>query len=881
MHTTSGSRAPDLKSGRHGFESRQAYDSYAEYVGTEGLQAARHSLRLETAAAATAVVVALLQDLLSYERGATDVPDLPNDLRARRVRAIGAALTSMEPSSAGESVPDTRLIAQAVHLAGGPITSEHDEVLFVRILQVFEVVFGTVVDLCLEARRQIEVVDPKAGAGSLASAADLMHRAFGALRVLATIRKESFGVIRQRTSAASGLQSVSFKRVELICAAQSKERLLSAGYTDPVIAALARADEPTIESVIRRRRAIGDRRLVASLRALDREWLRWKRAHWSTAARVIGEQPGTGGTEGATYLRAHVPTPLFPILHRPMSGAPVYSIDLDRRSPAASLDRLVASTVSEALGIEVADEQVEQCSRPRVGDHVVDVDAPDKVLCVQAAAAIAHSAVVAAATAVPPRVYVTLELEALRRTVINDILGCPPGYGTSPSRTAAPLQIQFSCPNLNKALHLGHLRNNAIGMALANIAEDSGFQVSRVDQPSNRGRHIAKAYFALERWNAGTTPASQDQKPDHFVGDLYAEFATRNQPAGMDGRGPLDDDLDALIELIDGGDTRAGTGIDRLTRWAYAGIASTYQRIGSRFDAVCPEGETVQLAIARIHEQLGDACWQRPDGSVYVDLSRYGLRPVTILRRGGGPLLHAQFLGACLRRREVDGGAPLLFVMGNEYKDTVPELLALVQEFGLGDLAQRFEPVYHGMVRHQDRKFSSREDAIRADDLLDSVSSRLSSPAMRDSGGPRYEADRADRLGVALVKLHLLRVQRAKDIRWDEEELWSTSLPRLRALVKVLATPARARWEQPATEQAQTHQRALLLALNRLPQVLAEGLHRRDPAVLIRHLDLIVHRLQSCARDETLDPELDSATRVVINRCLKLAGISLPAFEPI
>lgn len=817
---------------------------------------------------------------LEHEEGRTGLDQSPNSsLAARRKQAIIAARGAFKPLTSEFEAPSpaaATLVADAL----APLTSVHDEMLFIRVLQVFETVFSGAHAQLRRSRDDLAVGEFDAAAAHLQDAAQLLAASFPTFRVLATIQPHSFAVIRGQTAGASGLQSTSFKRIELIAAAPSPERLGSEGFAAPEVAAVVGTDEPTIEAVVRRRAAMRNRAVLYGLRAVDREWLRWKRTHWATATRVIGRVPGTGGTAGSDYLRAHMLTPLFPMLHRPGGVVATFEIPLSTTSASGPAERHLAETVTGALGRTAS---VKPCGRRAIADFVIEIEGleRDQGACSAAAKAVSSISDIELATAVPPRVYASLRLEALRAVVLGEQLSDehPLLKGSSPRRKR--VQVQFSCPNLNKALHLGHLRTNAIGVALANIAVASGYDVIRVDQPSSRGRHIVKAIFVYLGRGGTDSPEAAALKPDHFVGSLYAEFARRNGTSAPGERGPLDDELDALVQRLDAGDPELEAVAERLTRWAYDGITSTYARIGTRFDAVFPEGESVALARACIEGHIGDGAWRRPDGSVYVDLGRYGLRPVTIVRRHGGALLHTQFLGACIRRAQLDADSPLLFVMGQEYKDTVPELLGVLQELGHADFARRFEAVYHGMVRSPVGRLSSRRDALVVDDVLDSVVDRLHGRWARELGRPLdwHEADVCERISVALVKLHFLRPRRIRDVVWDEAELWNRTAPLLGSILATVASGASGAAAHAPTDGPEAERvRALLLSLDLFRRAVGIALDRRDPAELVRLVERIVGDASACQRVGALDTELSSGAALVVGRLLDLLGIHVPPF---
>lgn len=493
---------------------------------------------------------------------------------------------------------------------------------------------------------------------------------------------------------------------------------------------------------------------------------------------------------------------------------------------------------------------VQACDKRAIGDYKVGVGM-DKAACAALAERLLRLPEVERAVPVPPNVYITPALDALRASVVDGILDSRTTYGCSNRGVGQTVQVQFSCPNLNKALHLGHLRTNLMGMALAHVLAATGWHVIRSDQPSDWGRHIAKAVLGCQRtgWAEG--------KPDHVVQRFYASFR------------PGEDD-DALAEVVAGleaGDPALLAMNRAVTEAAFTGIRQTYARLGTAFDVTLREGDTIPLAKELIASQLGRACHRREDGSVYVDITDDGEHPATLLRADGSPLLHAYYLGASARRNQLAPGARFLFLMGREYADTFPDLVEVVRRFGMTDLADDTEAVYHGMVSVGTRKMSSRGgDAVDVDGLLDAVAARLRSSWSSDP----FEDEVCEQLAVALVKYHFLRVPRMRDLVWDEGELWSKTLPRFALLVRTLSGPSDAFGSGSKGDDL----RSLLLLLDSLPEAVEETVTRRDPSHLVRLADAVCDQ----ARSVTPPAEVHEAVVVVLRRTLALLNVDLPPY---
>ena len=869
---------------------------YATYVGT-GILSDLVEVTADERESRGELIGILLAQLLMFEVegfgltvGAREQPP-PTDLTQQRTRLISAGLRAwarqeckdldgVELAAAvlDDCPPDLRLAVDCVLL---PITKVHDEVLFIRVLQVFEVVFLQMYALLASGRDRMAAGDLVGAADHFSQGADVLDKAFPVFRVLATMRPESFAVIRTKTTGASGLQSEAFKRIELLGGTPTLARADSEAFTSDEVAQHLGREQPSIETVLgRSRTARTDPRVLAGLEAVNRSWLRWKRSHWAVASHVIGASPGTGGTSGVSYLLEYVLDPLVRGL--PHSRADGHSrISLGTRIPVSPMVEYLRRDLARSIEREVA---VIHAPRRRLGDFKVDVrtiiEGPaeaDRDVCSAVADDLTSRGEIDRAVPVPPNVYVTPRLEVLAHVVTAEIADAGQAYARGKPIDTAVVQVQYACPNLNKGLHVGHLRNAFLGAALANIVEAAGHRVIRVDQPSNRGKHIAKAVLAYQLWGDESTPASTAERPDQFVQRFYAQFASH---AADGDDAALTEQLDRTLDRLEVGDPEVVQIADRLTAWAYEGIQQTYGRIGIRFDAVFAEGDTLDLAEDVI---LGsqDVALRRPDQSVYVDLSDRGLREITLLRQDGSPLLHAQFLGACLRRQQLDPDTTLLFVMGEEYRHTVPELLGTLELLGHERLAARIEAVHHGMVTIDGTKLSSREMGVpTADSLLDEVRDRLADDWERESGQRLgfHERDVCDRLAVAMVKYLFLGTRRDRAIDWDLDALWESIPGKIRRVVMCLDEGADGRgWREPSKRDGEDV-RSTLLHLDRFGACIEEALDRRDPFVLVRYLDDLCSLSRAATASTLADPRLPQAAAAVARTTLGFLDIQLPPF---
>jgi tryptophan 2,3-dioxygenase len=328
---------------------RRGECTYATYVGTDVL----HDLAVDDAMAPFKVeelLGVLLALLLQFESERTD----GSPSRTRRLWVTASALVQhrgglLDRETADALWPPARVprvdsendaVVKAAHQLGEralaaaqpelqqflaalavPITAEHDEMMFLRSLQLFETVFEAILESILVARDALIGGDVGRASTELELAKTTLTRAMPFFRIVGTMSPDRFAVIRVATIGASGLQSEAFKRIELICAQQTPDRLGGPGYSASNVAAIvpelktAPSIEEQVADLLRKQLGQVPTRLLATMDGLDQAWLQWKKTHWAIATRLIGKQPGTGGTNGSAYLRHHMSSPLFPLLH--------------------------------------------------------------------------------------------------------------------------------------------------------------------------------------------------------------------------------------------------------------------------------------------------------------------------------------------------------------------------------------------------------------------------------------------------------------------------------------------------------------------------------------------------------------------------------------
>jgi arginyl-tRNA synthetase len=504
---------------------------------------------------------------------------------------------------------------------------------------------------------------------------------------------------------------------------------------------------------------------------------------------------------------------------------------------------------------------------------VGDEQARDRSWLRQTAQAIAATPGVVGAVAVPPSIYVRPDPRWLHDHVVPRVLEQRDRYGLAPPSTGKHVAMKFSNPNANKALHIGHLRTNFLGMSISLLLEAQGWTVERLSVLSDWGIHICQAAVAYVRWGGGATPSSVGAKGDHFVAEFYVRFHQADE------RAQLDAEAVDLLRRAHAGDPSACAIVQQITEWCDAGITATYERIGTRLAGAPRESRSLTTAfeVLRDAEQRGDVR-RRDDGSVYLPVpgSDEHEGELTLVRADGTPVVYTQWLGVDVDRhsgRDLDGDVVLF---GDQW-----EAGASVYAHLLATLGFRWpqENITHGMVVTPEGAMSSRQGSgVRADDALNHFF-HCFVDLLRAEGRPvdAALAEACELLGTAFLKYALLRKPRRRPAEFDADELWERQRRGFCQLVKTVVDVAR-----PTGAVDVTHDRDaggalsdVLLSLNAFPEVVARAADDHDPAPLVRFVDDLVAQVARCDRAGGLDDAAREAARVVFAQTLRLLNIDI------
>jgi len=362
-------------------------------------------------------------------------------------------------------------------------------------------------------------------------------------------------------------------------------------------------------------------------------------------------------------------------------------------------------------------------------------------------------------------------------------------FGFQPVTEESPLvMIEYSSPNTNKPLHLGHVRNNLLGWALANVMQANGNRVVKTNIVNDRGIHICKSMLAWLRWGNGETPESSGKKGDHLIGDYYVAFDKHYREEvkelvaqGMDEEqakqeAPLIKEAHEMLVKWEQGDPEVRGLWKKMNEWVYAGFDETYKALGVSFDKIYYESDTYLEGKEKVEEGLAKGFfYRREDGSVWADLTKEGLDEKLLLRSDGTSVYMTQDIGTAKLRFQDYPIDKMIYVVGNEQNYHFQVLSILLDKLGFkwGKDLVHFS---YGMVELPNGKMKSREGTVvDADDLIQTMiedASQMSADKVNrlEDITPQEAAEIARVVGMGALKYFILKVDARKNMLFNPEE---------------------------------------------------------------------------------------------------------------
>jgi arginyl-tRNA synthetase len=361
-------------------------------------------------------------------------------------------------------------------------------------------------------------------------------------------------------------------------------------------------------------------------------------------------------------------------------------------------------------------------------------------------------------------------------------------FGFAPKNSASHVMVEYSSPNTNKPLHLGHLRNNFLGYSVSEILKAVGHRVTKVQIINDRGIHICKSMVAWKNFGHGETPEASGLKGDKLVGKYYVEFdkAHKAQMKELMGEGVSEENAaqqtaimqqaQEMLRLWEARDEETITLWTMMNGWVYDGFSSTYKAMGVDFDKLYYESNTYINGKEEVEKGLASgAFFKKEDGSIWIDLTDEGLDQKALLRKDGTAMYITQDIGtAILRFRDFPDLAYQIYTVGNEQEYHFKVLFKILKKLGFEKADQCYHLSY-GMVELPEGKMKSREGTVvDADDLMEemgSVAHEVSAEQGKLEGLPDEEKQHLyHTIGMAALKYFLLRVDPKKNMLFDPKE---------------------------------------------------------------------------------------------------------------
>ena len=489
-----------------------------------------------------------------------------------------------------------------------------------------------------------------------------------------------------------------------------------------------------------------------------------------------------------------------------------------------------------------------------------------------------------------------------------------PDYGyVKADENAKAVMVEYSSPNTNKPLHLGHVRNNLLGYSVAKLLEASGKKVYKTQIINDRGIHICKSMLAWELFGGGETPESSGMKGDKLVGKYYVEFdkaykkeVDELKAAGMTEEeakknAPLMKRAQQMLLLWETGDPHVRELWEKMNRWVYDGFGSTYKRLGVEFDKNYYESQTYLLGKDNVEEGLEKGVfYRRSDGSVWIDLSGDGLDEKLVLRGDGTSVYITQDIGTAIKRFGEFDIDSLIYTVGNEQDYHFKVLFLILKKLGYA-WADKLYHLSYGMVDLPTGKMKSREGTVvDADDLMDDMyrtAKEISEELGKLEGMDEKEKDELyNIIGMGALKYFILKVDPRKRMMFNPKEsidfngntgpFIQYTYARIRSVLRKAAESGVETADYSAVKPGE-REIALIQRLADFPSTMSEAGRTYSPALIANYAYDLVKEYNQFYHDCTILGETDPAVRSLrlalsattartVKTALGLLGINVP-----
>jgi arginyl-tRNA synthetase len=475
--------------------------------------------------------------------------------------------------------------------------------------------------------------------------------------------------------------------------------------------------------------------------------------------------------------------------------------------------------------------------------------------------------------------------------------------------------VEYSSPNTNKPLHLGHIRNNLLGWSICQILAANGKKVVKTNIVNDRGIHICKSMLAWQKWGRGETPEKTGIKGDHLVGDYYVKFDQeyKKQIADLVAQGVSSDEAAKKAPIIleaqdmlrkwEAHDPDILTLWKKMNGWVYEGFDVTYKRLGVGFDKIYYESDTYSVGRTTVISGLDKGVfYQRPDNSVWIDLTKDGLDEKLLLRADGTSVYITQDIGTAQLRQQDYAFNRMIYVVGNEQNYHFKVLSLILDKLGFS-WAKSLHHLSYGMVELPEGKMKSREGTVvDADDLMDEMIATAREMAdelgkleglSEEEKGKIYEI-----IGIGALKYFMLKVDPAKNMTFNPKEsidfngntgpFIQYTYARIRSVLRKAEDMGFGlTGNYPSTMQISGKEKSILKLIHDYPTVVAEAAENYSPALIANYTYDLTKEFNQFYHDFIILKEentdlrdfrihLSEITGKVIKKASQLLGIEVP-----
>lgn len=431
---------------------------------------------------------------------------------------------------------------------------------------------------------------------------------------------------------------------------------------------------------------------------------------------------------------------------------------------------------------------------------------------------------------------------------------------TQPDPNAPAAMVEYSSPNTNKPLHLGHVRNILLGTSVSRILKASGRNVVNVQIVNDRGIHICKSMLAWQKFGEGETPESTGMKGDKLVGKYYVEFDKRYRAqqkelveSGMDAKeaeakAPLMIEAQEMLQKWEAGDDEVVKLWKTMNQWVYDGFDETYERLGAHFDKNYYESETYILGKADVERGLESGVfYRREDGSVWIDLTDEGLDEKLVLRKDGTSVYITQDIGTAIQRFADFNIDSLTYVVGNEQDYHFKVLFLILGKLGY-EWAEKLYHLSYGMVDLPSGKMKSREGTVvDADDLMNEMISTSQEIAQElgkvDGIDEAEQAELYRKIGLGALKYFILRVDAKRRMMFNPEEsidFAGNTGPFIQYTYARIQSLKRKAKDLPAVDydayELDDRERELIKSMSQFPKTIQQAADELSPSIVAAYV---------------------------------------------